>query len=80
MTNKEAAQYLFGTYLNGFSIWAEKQYKEPVDQILRKMNQSISFVEELIGQLITSKRVPDDMTTGNLLKAINYILEIAKES
>lgn len=79
MTNKEAAQYLFGIHLNGFSIWAEKQYKEPVDQILRKMNQSISFVEELIGQLITSKRVPDDMTTGDLLKAINYILEIAKE-
>ena len=79
MTNKEAAQYLFGTHLSGFSIWAEKQYKEPIDQILRKMNQSISFVEELIGQLITSKRVPDDMTTGDLLKAINYILEIAKE-
>jgi hypothetical protein len=79
MTNKEAAQYLFGIHFTGFSIWAEKQYKEPVDQILRKMNQSISFVEELIGQLITSKRVPDDMTTGDLLKAINYILEIAKE-
>lgn len=79
MTNKEAAQYLFGTHLAGFTIWAEKAYKEPVDQILRKMDQSMSFVNKLIGELITSKRIPEEMQVGDLLKAINYILEIAKE-
>jgi len=76
--NKYYAQKLFGITLAGFTIWAEKQYKEPIDQILRKMNNSISFVESMIGSLITSKRVPEDMETGDLLKAINYILEIAK--
>ena len=79
MNKKEAAQYLFGVELAGFVLWAERQYKEPIDQILRKMDQSITFVETMVGKLIISKRVPDDMRTEDLLKAINYILEIAKE-
>lgn len=78
MTNKECAQTLFGVELQGFSIWAEREYREPIDQILRKMDNSISFVNGLIGRLITSKRIPDDMKVDDLLKAINYILEIAK--
>lgn len=79
MIQKECAQRLFGITLVGFTVWAEKEYKEPIDQILRKMNNSITFVNTMIGKLITSKRVPDDMEVGDLLKAIDYILEIAKE-
>lgn len=77
--DKWCAQKLFGITLAGFTLWAEREYKEPVDQVLRKMNSSISFVESMIGKLILSKRVPDDMTTQEIIGAINYILKVAKE-
>lgn len=76
---KWSAQKLFGVTLSGFTLWAEREYKEPIDQVLRKMDSSISFVESMIGKLILSKRIPDDMTAQEITGAINYILKIAKE-
>lgn len=75
VATKQAAKRLFGTHYAGWVNFLEINFKEPYDQIERRMCEDKQFYNKVL-LVACRERVPSNWKVEDVVKVFDYILSL----